>query len=142
MSSLERTLRRKMHRNKKSQFFRKSEERLDDFSFDKATELIIKERQEQLRKDKAPLVWAKMIYVCEDCGARFTIYLENTLERQNGKDHKPVPFGIRCRKCGGFHCFDRSFLIPLPEERYLEPHEDYFKDDKKYDCGTPVIRSL
>ena len=136
-----------MHRNKKSQFFREPEKKADDISFDELAELLTeeqkayKERQEQLRRAKAPIVWAKMIYICDDCGARFEMFLENTLERHNGKNHKPVPFGIRCRKCGGFHCFDRSFLIPLPEPRYLEDNEDYFADKKKYDCGTPVIRS-
>lgn len=84
---------------------------------------------------KRPIVWAKMIYICDDCGARFDMYLENTLERHNGDKHKPVPFGIRCRKCGGFHCFDRSGLILLPEERKVNFGEWFFGDKRKHDCG-------
>ena len=146
MSSIERTLRRQMHRNKKAQFFRKPEKKNNDpliNFFKQMTEeqKRFMERQEELKEQRAPLVWAKMIYICDDCGARYTMYLENTLERHNGDKHKPVPFGIRCKKCGGFHCFDRSGLIELPEERYLEHDEDYFKDTCKYDCGQPVIRS-
>lgn len=87
---------------------------------------------------KRPIVWAKMIYICNDCGARFDIYLENTLERHNGDKHKPVPFVIRCRKCNKFHCFDRTGLIPLLEEREIRLGEMYFSDEPKYDCG--VIR--
>ena len=137
-----------MHRNKKAGYFHQREPRtkadtiskpeIDEFL--KKLEKDKRERQLKLKKEGAPLVWAKMIYICEDCGARYEMYLEHTLERHNGKNHKPVPFGIQCRKCGGFHCYDRSFLIKLPEMRYLEPDECYFKDDPKCDCGKPVIR--
>lgn len=88
---------------------------------------------------KTVMVWAVMYYKCEDCGAGYNIFLENTLERHNGKDHKPVPFGIRCRKCGGFHCYDRSGLVRLKEERPLRSGENYFRDDPKMDCGKPVV---
>lgn len=97
-------------------------------------------RIERAKKNGTPIVWAKMIYICEDCGNRKEMFLENTLERHNGENHKPVPFGIRCPYCGGFHCYDRSGLIPLPAERPLEEYESYFKDSKKYDCGKPVYR--
>ena len=104
----------------------------------------LKEKQrlnlEKAKKKGTPIVWAKMIYICEDCGNRKEMFLENTLERHNGEKHKPVPFGIRCPYCGGFHCYDRSGLIPLPAERPLEEYESYFKDSKKYDCGKPVYR--
>lgn len=70
------------------------------------------------------------------------LYLENTLERHNGDRHKPVPFAIRCPKCGGFNCCDMSFLRKLPEERPLKSGENYFKDYKSSDCGIPVIRHV
>lgn len=148
MSSLERTIRRQMHRNKKAGYFKHKEPRFNDpeLSRNEVEEFLNKleddkrKRQEKLKREGAPLVWAKMIYRCEDCGALYEMYLEHTLERHNGKDHKPVPFMIQCRACGGFHCFDRSLLIELPEMRYLEPDECYFKDDNKHDCGVPVIR--
>ena len=100
----------------------------------------ISKTKEEIRRRGTPIVWAKMIYVCEDCKARYDMYLENTLERHNGKNHKPVPFGIRCKYCGGFHCFDRSGLIKLHEERFLADGENYFKDDPHHDCGMPVYR--
>lgn len=87
----------------------------------------------------APVVWAYMRYVCENCGRDWKMYLENTLERhgKNGTPHKPVPFGIRCPYCGGFHAFDRSGLMEIPL-RFLRPGEDYFKDTPGCDCGKPV----
>lgn len=85
---------------------------------------------------KNPMVWAKMIYVCDDCGSQFEIFIESTLERHNGEKHKPVPFMIQCPICKGFHCYDRSFLIELPEERPVLTGESYFADEKKYDCGV------
>ena len=88
---------------------------------------------------KKPVVWAKMIYVCGDCGSKFRIFIENTLERPIGDKHKPVPFGIRCPNCKNFHCFDRSGLIELPEERPVKTGELYFADKKKYDCGVVRI---
>ena len=88
----------------------------------------------------APIVWAYMGYLCDDCHYYVDMYLENTLERHNGENHKPVPFMIRCPQCGGFHCYDRTGLIKLPEERPLKMNENYFKDDPNCDCGRPVIR--
>ena len=85
------------------------------------------------------LVWAFMIYECEDCGYMTRMFLEDTLERHNGDKHKPVPFMIRCPKCKGFHCRDISFLRELPEPVRRKPSWNYFKDDEKYDCGTPII---
>ena len=91
---------------------------------------------------KTIMVWAYMMYRCKDCGWMGYLYLENTLERHNGDQHKPVPFAIRCPKCGGFHCYDVSFLKELPKERPLKPEENYFKDNKSYNCGCPIIRSV
>ena len=102
----------------------------------------VKERNKNKRKlNDNPMVWAVMTYRCKDCGAERLMYLENTLERHNGENHKPVPFGIRCPKCGGFHCYDDLLLFrELPKERPLRSHESYFKDDPKFDCGVPVYR--
>lgn len=122
MSSM-RSLQRQVKRAKE-----KRAERFEKYSVEKA------------KKKCTPIVWAKMIYICVDCGNWKEMYLENTLERHNGENHKPVPFVIRCPYCGGFHCYDRSGLIPLPAERPLEEYESYFKDSKKYDCGVPVYR--
>lgn len=86
-------------------------------------------------------VWAVMIYRCADCGFEIPMYLESTLERHNGENHKPVPFAMKCPECGGFHCYDDvSRFRPLPEERPLREGESYFKDTYKHDCGIPVIR--
>lgn len=88
---------------------------------------------------KSKYVWAYMIYGCEDCGYKTRMFLQKGLE-EHGENHKPVPFIIRCPRCGGFHCRDISSLRRLPEERPLKAHENYFKNDKKHDCGVPVIK--
>lgn len=85
------------------------------------------------------LVWAYMIYGCEDCGYKTRMFLEETLERDNGEAHKPVPFMIRCPRCKNFHCYDITGLVKLPEPTRRKPLWNYFKDDKKTDCGVPVI---
>ena len=102
-----------------------------------------KKRHEQEageRENEKVLVWAVMIYRCADCGFEIPMYLENTLERHNGNDHKPVPFGMVCPECGGYHCYDdvSKFRI-LTVERPLREGESYFKDSHKYDCGIPII---
>ena len=94
-------------------------------------------RTRALRKHGVIMVHGYMKYYCQDCGYSVVMYLENGLE-QAGKNRKPVPFGIRCPHCGGFHCYDASGLIPLPNERPLNANEHYFKNTSKYDCGIPV----
>lgn len=91
---------------------------------------------------KEILVWAYMMYACKDCDWHGIIFLENTLERHNGDKHKPVPFGVICPKCKGYHCYDVSFLRELPKERPLKARENYFKDDKHHDCGVPIWRCV
>ena len=91
-----------------------------------------------LRRLGTPVVWAYMVYACEDCGNRLFMYLEEGLE-QGGARHKPVPFAIRCPKCGGFHCYDVTGLIKLTSgPRALNTKEHYFKNTPKDDCGIPV----
>lgn len=103
-----------------------------------------KKKAEAAARAKAngdPIVWAVMFYRCADCGYELPMYLENTLERHNGENHKPVPFAIECPECGGFHMYDDiARYQKLPEERPLRKGESYFKDDPKYDCGMPVYR--
>jgi len=95
-------------------------------------------RTKTLRQHGVRMIWAYMIYVCQDCGHSFNMYLEEGLE-QGGKHHKPVPFAITCPKCGGFHCYDSSGLIELfTGPRPLNANEHYFKNTLKADCGVPV----
>ena len=102
----------------------------------------VQEQEIRSRRQHWPtLVWAVMIYKCADCGYEIPMYLEHTLERHNGDAHKPVPFGMVCPECGGFHCYDD---IPrfreLPGVRQLREGESYFKDDPNHDCGIPIVR--
>ena len=90
---------------------------------------------------KSTYVWAYMIYGCEDCGYKTIMFLQKGLE-EHGENHKPVPFMIRCPICKNFHCKDISFLRRLPETRPLKATENYFKNDKKHDCGIPVIKQI
>ena len=102
----------------------------------------MQKRADRARRQNATVVWAVMIYRCADCGFEIPMYLEHTLGRHNGDAHKPVPFGMICPECGGYHCYDdvRQFRA-LPYERPLREGESYFKDDPKHDCGIPVIRT-
>ena len=95
-------------------------------------------RTAELRKHGVRMIHGYMKYRCEDCGYEVNMYLEEGLE-QFGLNHKPVPFGIVCPECGGFHCYDVSGLIPLPfGPRPLNANEHYFKFTLKDDCGIPV----
>ena len=100
-----------------------------------------RKQEAKARERHIPIVWAVMIYKCADCGFEIPMYLEDTLERHNGENHKPVPYGMQCPECGGYHCYDD---IPrfrkLPGVRPLQNGESYFKDDPRHDCGIPVIR--
>ena len=88
-------------------------------------------------KNGAKMTHAFMRYTCQDCQSEINMYLEEGLE-EHGENHKPVPFGIRCPECGGFHCYDSSAIIPLFELRPIYQREHYFKNDPRYDCGVPV----
>ena len=91
-----------------------------------------------MKRHALHLIWAFMKYRCKDCGHELNMYLEEGLE-QDGPNHKPVPFGIICPRCGGFHCYDVTGLIPLPGgSRPLNANEHYFKFTLKDDCGIPV----
>ena len=81
-----------------------------------------------------------MVYGCNDCGARFVMYLERGLEEEGCKDRKPVPFGTICPFCHGFHAYDISGLLHLPEGKYAElpEGESYFANKPERDCGVPV----
>lgn len=82
-----------------------------------------------------------MFYECQDCGVIYMMFLEKGLEEHNGTLHKPVPFGLLCRKCGGFKCFHRlgsdisfNYLIGVPDDF------NYFKNYDDADCGMPIIK--
>lgn len=93
---------------------------------------------EQVEIITKPLVHAYMYYQCDKCGNQIRMYVEAGLE-EFGENHKPTPFTIRCRKCGGIMC-DVSGLIKLRGYMELPDTESYFKNSEDSDCGIPVIR--
>lgn len=86
------------------------------------------------------IIHGAMVYGCRDCGERFVMYLERGLEEKDCKDRKPVPFSIICPFCHGFHAYDISGLLHLPEGKYskLPEDESYFANRPDRDCGVPV----
>lgn len=86
------------------------------------------------------IIHGAMIYGCRDCGSRWVMFLERGLE-EPCEDRKPVPFGIICPFCGGFHAYDISGYLPLPDAKYAElpDGESYFENRPDRDCGTPRI---
>lgn len=98
-------------------------------------EILVGEQVEIITK---PLVHAFMYYECEKCGKRIRMYVESGLE-EFGENHKPTPFAIRCRGCGGI-MHDVSGLIKLGRYMELPDTESYFKNSKESDCGIPIIR--
>ena len=85
-----------------------------------------------------------MVYGCKDCRSRWIMYLEKGLEEPGCEDRKPVPFGIRCPFCGGFHAFDISGYIRLPEDKYqsLPKNASYFANLPDRDCGVSRISGM
>lgn len=92
-------------------------------------------------KRRRILVHGAMVYGCQDCGARWLMYLEKGLEEEGDPDRKPVPFGIICPYCKGFHAFDISGYLKIPEDGYQELPKDasYFENLPDRDCGKPCI---
>lgn len=86
------------------------------------------------------IIHGGMVYRCRDCGESFVMYLERGIGEADCKDRKPVPFGIICPFCHGFHAYDVSGLLPLPEGKYAElpDGESYFANRPGRDCGVPV----
>ena len=80
-----------------------------------------------------------MVYGCNDCGQGFKMYLEVGLEGVNdGENHKPVPFVIKCPFCNGFGCHDVAFKrFPLKQSR--SPRGlPFFANVRDEDCGKPM----
>lgn len=96
-------------------------------------------RKEPVHFERKIIIHGAMIYGCQDCGTRWVMYLEKGLEEKNCPDRKPVPFGIQCPFCGGFHGYDISGYIPLPDTDYAElpDGESCFVNLPDRDCGTP-----
>jgi hypothetical protein len=90
--------------------------------------------------DREIIIHGGMVYSCRDCGESFVMYLERGLEEAGCEDRKPVPFGIICPFCHGFHAYDASGLLPLPVGKYAElpDGESYFANRSGRDCGVPV----
>ncbi len=86
------------------------------------------------------MVHGAMVYGCQDCGSQWVMYLERGLE-EACEDRKPVPFGIICPFCKGFHAYDISGYLPLPNTKYAElpEGESCFENRPDRDCGTPRI---
>ncbi len=106
---------------------------------------MMREILESMRKqppnfDRKIIIHGAMIYGCQDCGSQWVMYLEKGLE-EVCEDRKPVPFGIVCPFCGGFHAYDVSGYLPLPNTKYAElpEGESYFENRPDRDCGTPRI---
>lgn len=87
------------------------------------------------------LVHGAMVYGCQDCNARWLMYLEKGLEEEGDPDRKPVPFGITCPYCKGFHAFDISGYLKIPEDGYVELPKDAscFENVPDRDCGKPLF---
>ena len=87
------------------------------------------------------MVHAAMVYGCKDCGSRWLMYLEKGLEEAGDPDRKPVPFAITCPYCKGFHAYDISGCLKIPEEGYVELPKDAscFENLPDRDCGKPMI---
>ena len=104
---------------------------------------VEKERQLQEATDACQSSFLEtkraMKYRCEECGKEWWMWLQTGLE-EHGEDHKPVPFGIRC-KCGG-----TAFHVDWNEDKYLsEPipiteSMNYFANNPNHECGVSMIR--
>lgn len=92
-------------------------------------------------KQRKIMVHAAMVYGCKDCGSRWLMYLEKGLEEAGDPDRKPVPFGIMCPYCKGFHAYDISGCLKIPDEGYVELPKDAscFENLPDRDCGKPMI---
>lgn len=85
------------------------------------------------------LVHGRMVYACERCDRRWSMYLEKGIE-DPGEDHKPSPFVIQCPFCGGM-ARDISGIIGFAGGGYypLPDGASYFTNRKDSDCGVPIL---
>lgn len=69
------------------------------------------------------------------------MWLDKGLEDNNLQDkHKPVPFCILCRSCNnGFAQHILWGFGDSDDYTELPKGANYFKNDKKEDCGKPVV---
>lgn len=85
------------------------------------------------------LVHGSMIYRCERCGREWRMYLEKGIE-EFGDNHKPSPFIIPCKRCGGM-AKDISGIMKFAGGGYypLPDGASYFANKKGSDCGVPIL---
>ena len=109
-------------------------------SLDKMNQFVYEAMSEKPVEFKRKIVvHGAMVYGCKDCGSRWVMFLERGLE-EDVEGRKPVPFGITCPFCGGFHGFDISGYLKLPDgQKYadLPEGEAYFENVPDCDCGRP-----
>lgn len=85
------------------------------------------------------LVHGSMVYKCERCGKTWRMFLEKGIE-EFGDNHKPSPFIIRCKECGGVSK-DISGIIKFAGGGYypLPAGASYFANKEDSDCGVPIL---
>lgn len=85
------------------------------------------------------LVHGRLVYECERCGRRWSMYLEKGIE-EPGENHKPSPFVIPCPNCKGL-AKDISGIIGFAGGGYypLPAGESYFANKQDFDCGVPIF---
>jgi hypothetical protein len=81
-----------------------------------------------------------MLYECEACGSIYMMFLEDGLEEHIGRSSKPVPFCIRCHKCGDIRCHHVfGHDIKFANYRDIPSSNNIFKNVKYSTCGIPVV---
>ena len=83
-----------------------------------------------------------MLYQCETCENTWRMWLEVGLE-EGGDTHKPVPYGIPCKYCGGLAVhIDWHKDINLESAIPIFSGLDYFANRADRDCGVPVYAEV
>lgn len=89
-----------------------------------------------------------MVYVCSNCGEVKQIWLERGLEEEannklrvpSGLPHKPVPFGIKCPKCGE-NTMTHTFGCDVCSSYFLDAPDgiNLFANEEEYDYGKVIF---
>ena len=95
---------------------------------------------------KERLVHRGMRYRCATCGYETMMWLEEGLEDRESAEKKPVPYIIRCPKCGevfkGMRHVDFHKDVFLKNRVPLDLVMNRFENRKKSDCGVPVFAEV